>query len=50
MHPEGLFFIGQTSPVGAILEVAVGSRVRHGRADPVFPGLQQESAVMGLIY
>ncbi len=27
VHPEELFFIGQTSPVGAILEVAVGSRV-----------------------
>jgi polynucleotide 5'-hydroxyl-kinase GRC3/NOL9 len=27
VHPEALFFIGQTSPVGAILEVAVGSRV-----------------------
>jgi polynucleotide 5'-hydroxyl-kinase GRC3/NOL9 len=27
LFPEGLYFIGQTSPVGAILEVAVGSRV-----------------------
>jgi polynucleotide 5'-hydroxyl-kinase GRC3/NOL9 len=27
VHPEALFFIGRTSPVGAILEVAVGSRV-----------------------
>ncbi|MFA5111169.1 MAG: Clp1/GlmU family protein [Desulfobaccales bacterium] len=27
LHPDGLCFIGQTSPVGAILEVAVGSRV-----------------------
>ncbi len=27
LFPEGLYFIGQTSPVGAILEVAVGCRV-----------------------
>ncbi len=27
LHADGLHFIGQTSPVGAILEVAVGSRV-----------------------
>jgi polynucleotide 5'-hydroxyl-kinase GRC3/NOL9 len=27
LFPEGLHFIGQTSPVGAILEVAVGCRV-----------------------
>jgi polynucleotide 5'-kinase involved in rRNA processing len=27
LNPEGLYFIGQTSPVGAILEVAVGCRV-----------------------
>ena len=27
LFPEGLYCIGQTSPVGAILEVAVGSRV-----------------------
>lgn len=27
LYPEGLYFIGQTSPVGAFLEVAVGSRV-----------------------
>jgi polynucleotide 5'-hydroxyl-kinase GRC3/NOL9 len=27
LTPEGLYFIGQTSPVGAILEVAVGCRV-----------------------
>ncbi|MCK9377967.1 MAG: hypothetical protein M0P73_17735 [Syntrophobacterales bacterium] len=27
LNPDGLYFIGQTSPVGAILEVAVGSRI-----------------------
>ncbi|MFH1597064.1 MAG: Clp1/GlmU family protein [Pseudomonadota bacterium] len=27
LNPEGLYFIGQTSPVGAILEVAVGCRI-----------------------
>lgn len=27
LFPEGLYFIGQTSPVGAILEVAVGCRI-----------------------
>jgi len=27
LFPEGLYFIGQTSPVGSILEVAVGCRV-----------------------
>jgi polynucleotide 5'-hydroxyl-kinase GRC3/NOL9 len=27
LFPEGLYFIGQTSPVGAILEVTVGCRV-----------------------
>jgi len=27
LFPEGLYFIGQTSPVGAVLEVAVGCRV-----------------------
>uniref|UniRef100_A0A7V4G8C8 Clp1 P-loop domain-containing protein n=1 Tax=Desulfobacca acetoxidans TaxID=60893 RepID=A0A7V4G8C8_9BACT len=27
LFPEGLYFIGQTSPVGAVLEVAVGARV-----------------------
>jgi polynucleotide 5'-hydroxyl-kinase GRC3/NOL9 len=27
LFPEGLYFVGQASPVGAILEVAVGSRV-----------------------
>ncbi|MGQ9689545.1 MAG: Clp1/GlmU family protein [Desulfobaccales bacterium] len=27
LFPEGLYFIGQTSPVGAVLEVTVGSRV-----------------------
>jgi polynucleotide 5'-hydroxyl-kinase GRC3/NOL9 len=32
LFPEGLYFIGQTSPVGAILEVAVGSRVLADQA------------------
>jgi polynucleotide 5'-hydroxyl-kinase GRC3/NOL9 len=32
LFPEGLYFIGQTSPVGAILEVAVGCRVLVGQA------------------
>ncbi len=27
LHPEACYFIGQTSPVGALLEVAVGCRV-----------------------
>jgi polynucleotide 5'-hydroxyl-kinase GRC3/NOL9 len=27
LHPEALYFIGQTSPVGSVLEVAVGCRV-----------------------
>jgi polynucleotide 5'-kinase involved in rRNA processing len=27
LHPEGLYFIGRTSPVGSILEVVVGCRV-----------------------
>jgi polynucleotide 5'-hydroxyl-kinase GRC3/NOL9 len=27
LFPEGLYFIGQTSPVGAVLEVAVGCRI-----------------------
>jgi polynucleotide 5'-hydroxyl-kinase GRC3/NOL9 len=27
LFPDGLYFIGQTSPVGAVLEVAVGCRV-----------------------
>jgi len=27
LFPEGLYFIGQTSPVGAILEVSVGCRI-----------------------
>jgi|UniRef100_A0A7C5EQJ5 polynucleotide 5'-hydroxyl-kinase GRC3/NOL9 len=27
LFPEALYFIGQTSPVGAVLEVAVGSRI-----------------------
>jgi polynucleotide 5'-hydroxyl-kinase GRC3/NOL9 len=27
LFPEGLYFIGQTSPLGAVLEVAVGCRV-----------------------
>uniref|UniRef100_A0A7V6DPF0 Clp1 P-loop domain-containing protein n=1 Tax=Desulfobacca acetoxidans TaxID=60893 RepID=A0A7V6DPF0_9BACT len=32
LFPEGLYFIGQTSPVGALLEVAVGSRVLADQA------------------
>jgi len=32
LSPEGLFFIGQTSPVGALLEVTVGCRVLADRA------------------
>ncbi len=32
LFPAGLYFIGQTSPVGAILEVAVGSRVLADQA------------------
>jgi polynucleotide 5'-kinase involved in rRNA processing len=32
LNPEGLYFIGQTSPVGAILEVAVGCRVLGDQA------------------
>jgi polynucleotide 5'-hydroxyl-kinase GRC3/NOL9 len=32
LFPEGLYFIGQTSPVGAILEVAVGCRVLADQA------------------
>ncbi len=32
LFPEGLYFIGQTSPVGAILEVAVGCRVLGDQA------------------
>lgn len=31
LFPQGLYFIGQTSPLGAILEVAVGSRVLADR-------------------
>jgi hypothetical protein len=32
LFPEGLYFIGQTSPVGRVLEVAVGCRVLADRA------------------
>lgn len=32
LFPEGLYFIGQTSPVGAVLEVAVGCRVLADQA------------------
>ncbi|MFZ2088794.1 MAG: Clp1/GlmU family protein [Desulfobaccales bacterium] len=32
LFPDGLYFIGQTSPVGAILEVAVGCRVLADQA------------------
>ncbi len=32
LHPEGLYFIGQTSPLGAILEVSVGCRVLADQA------------------
>jgi polynucleotide 5'-hydroxyl-kinase GRC3/NOL9 len=32
LFPEGLYFVGQTSPVGAILEVAVGCRVLADQA------------------
>ncbi len=32
LFPEGLYFVGQTSPVGAVLEVAVGARVLADQA------------------
>jgi polynucleotide 5'-hydroxyl-kinase GRC3/NOL9 len=32
LFPEGLYFIGQTSPVGRVIEVAVGCRVLADRA------------------
>ncbi len=32
LFPEGLYFIGQTSPVGAVLEVAVGCRTLADQA------------------
>ena len=32
LFPDGLYFVGQTSPVGAVLEVTVGCRVLADRA------------------